>query len=644
MADPKDLRQYFKEMDQNADALQETVRQLEAAFSRRVQAEGWTPDDASQARSALDRLTLQMEGLHTPRFQQGPGFFQTDIHPRSGGLLRDEDIRDYVHSLWDRLRALHDLVPQIERDLALGARRAQRRQVDDLKDLRVHVHSMWDRLQVLEDLVPRLEGVLAANAAGVGAAPIPMPLPPVERRRKDGGPIVIGTVVAPVTAALFSHRRLQSLLPLVAALVALLAFGAAAWWNDDWQKQAYAKQTVTHMQNAPSYRANGTDVIQQRNMVLQIQESYAYVGPSSINTRYLTAARNPGTGSAITVACADKNITILSSTRYQKCNSTLQNWNVDSYNPQIFTTSLFQPWMRFSWCLRIKEVGQKDLNGVPTTVFTCPVPPDREAGVIWESVVTDLMKQLGMKPPSSQQDFIQKAKIELEVWVRNSDGYIGLFRMNKTYPEGDEIVTETVQYQYYDFGKVPDIVPPSIEGTDSSGSGAGAGSGSQTGTGTGAGGGTGAGSGTKAGDTGAEISPDGIPWSEVRSLIVRGNQFNVEIAISPEDRARGLSSRNSLPLEEGMLFVLPVEAQWQFWAKDMRFPVDLIYINRSGTITDIYYMPVEDSSTSDSNLTLYTSTSPVLYAFEINGGLAGKLGLQPGMKVQFSQDPRPPRA
>src|SRR3990172_7339338 len=52
--------------------------------------------------------------------------------------------------------------------------------------------------------------------------------------------------------------------------------------------------------------------------------------------------------------------------------------------------------------------------------------------------------------------------------------------------------------------------------------------------------------------------------------------FEVEIADSPEEQAKGLMGRESLEPGKGMLFVFPEEGIYPFWMKDTLMPLDMI--------------------------------------------------------------------
>src|SRR4030042_6719439 len=61
--------------------------------------------------------------------------------------------------------------------------------------------------------------------------------------------------------------------------------------------------------------------------------------------------------------------------------------------------------------------------------------------------------------------------------------------------------------------------------------------------------------------------------------------FQVELALTPEQQARGLMGRESL--QGGMLFVFQEEGVYPFWMKDTLIPLDMVWIGSNKTVVYI---------------------------------------------------------
>ena len=64
-------------------------------------------------------------------------------------------------------------------------------------------------------------------------------------------------------------------------------------------------------------------------------------------------------------------------------------------------------------------------------------------------------------------------------------------------------------------------------------------------------------------------------------------RFTVELADDAPSRAKGLMNRDSLARSAGMLFVYPAPKRVGFWMKDTLIPLDMIFMDETGTVTRI---------------------------------------------------------
>ena len=72
--------------------------------------------------------------------------------------------------------------------------------------------------------------------------------------------------------------------------------------------------------------------------------------------------------------------------------------------------------------------------------------------------------------------------------------------------------------------------------------------------------------------------------------------IKVEAAVLPEERSRGLMFRESMALNEGMLFVFEKGTSQRFWMKNTRIPLDIGYLSSSGVLLEIHKAKPFDTS------------------------------------------------
>ncbi len=107
----------------------------------------------------------------------------------------------------------------------------------------------------------------------------------------------------------------------------------------------------------------------------------------------------------------------------------------------------------------------------------------------------------------------------------------------------------------------------------------------------------------------------------------------VEIADNDSLRTAGLSNRQKLDWNAGMLFVFPDAAQRAFWMIDCHLDLDIAYLDGNGVVRDIQTMVVEPGVRPESLRRYPSATSDIAYALETNRGWMASNGLKVGQKL-----------
>ena len=94
--------------------------------------------------------------------------------------------------------------------------------------------------------------------------------------------------------------------------------------------------------------------------------------------------------------------------------------------------------------------------------------------------------------------------------------------------------------------------------------------------------------------------------------------FQIEIADTQEKRALGLSYRESMEENKGMLFIFDEEETPGFWMKNMDFPLDIIWIDKNLNIIGVEknLQPCLENS-----CLVFYPNQKIKYVLEINSGL-----------------------
>jgi uncharacterized protein len=104
-------------------------------------------------------------------------------------------------------------------------------------------------------------------------------------------------------------------------------------------------------------------------------------------------------------------------------------------------------------------------------------------------------------------------------------------------------------------------------------------------------------------------------------------EFQVELAVTPAERAQGLMFRESLADDHGMLFDFGSAKPVSMWMRNTFIPLDIIFIRANGSISRIARnaRPLSDD--------VIASGEPVTAVLELRGGLTDERGIDVGDQV-----------
>ncbi len=118
--------------------------------------------------------------------------------------------------------------------------------------------------------------------------------------------------------------------------------------------------------------------------------------------------------------------------------------------------------------------------------------------------------------------------------------------------------------------------------------------------------------------------------SEAPRVIVGDTTVKILLADTPQERTQGLSGRENLAKDEGMLFVFPEEGIYGFWMKDMRFSIDILWLNSAGEVVYI----VENAS-PESYPASFTPEKAAQYVLELPAGFVSSHNVTLGSFVEL---------
>ncbi|HEX2030143.1 MAG TPA: DUF192 domain-containing protein [Actinomycetota bacterium] len=124
----------------------------------------------------------------------------------------------------------------------------------------------------------------------------------------------------------------------------------------------------------------------------------------------------------------------------------------------------------------------------------------------------------------------------------------------------------------------------------------------------------------------------------VGTLVIRTDdgpvRIEVEIAETPEQKARGLMGRRSLPEDAGMVFLEEQPVSTSFWMKDTLIPLSIAFWGPDGEIRRILDM----EPCREEPCPLYDPETSWVGAVEVNQGFFREHGVEEGDTVELRRD------
>ena len=111
---------------------------------------------------------------------------------------------------------------------------------------------------------------------------------------------------------------------------------------------------------------------------------------------------------------------------------------------------------------------------------------------------------------------------------------------------------------------------------------------------------------------------------------IGGEIIKVDLALTPTEQENGLSLRDSLKNDEGMLFIFDNLGKYPFWMKDMNFPIDIIWIG-----DDFHIVYIKKNALPESYPEIFYPQKDSKYVLEVNYQFSEKKNLKEGDKVEF---------
>lgn len=119
---------------------------------------------------------------------------------------------------------------------------------------------------------------------------------------------------------------------------------------------------------------------------------------------------------------------------------------------------------------------------------------------------------------------------------------------------------------------------------------------------------------------------------EFVTITLRNDEVELEVLRTWEEKVLGLSFRDSLPLKTGLLFVFTETNNPEIWMKDMKFAIDIIFVDKEGRIVQIFENATPESY-FEKPPRLFGTIESSRYVIEVPSGTVHDSGISAGMNI-----------
>lgn len=121
-------------------------------------------------------------------------------------------------------------------------------------------------------------------------------------------------------------------------------------------------------------------------------------------------------------------------------------------------------------------------------------------------------------------------------------------------------------------------------------------------------------------------------YPELIPIVIGDTPVQASVADSLPERIKGLSDTPYLPDGVVKLFAFGAEGEHGIWMKDMNYPLDIIWVAKSGKIVHI-----EENVSPETYPESFSSPSPAWYVIEANAGFVASSSIAKGDSVSVPQ-------
>jgi uncharacterized membrane protein (UPF0127 family) len=120
-------------------------------------------------------------------------------------------------------------------------------------------------------------------------------------------------------------------------------------------------------------------------------------------------------------------------------------------------------------------------------------------------------------------------------------------------------------------------------------------------------------------------------FSNQVKLVIGDGTLDTRLALDEPSRVQGLSGVDNLPKDQALLMAFPSDGLWQIWMKDMKIPIDIVWLSNDKKI--IYIVKNADPELGTTRT--YVPKDKARYVVELPAGQVDALNIRVNTTALF---------
>ncbi len=123
--------------------------------------------------------------------------------------------------------------------------------------------------------------------------------------------------------------------------------------------------------------------------------------------------------------------------------------------------------------------------------------------------------------------------------------------------------------------------------------------------------------------------------NEIKEIQIGNKNYQLELVKTSEDLRKGLSKFENIKDNQGMLFVFDKPGRWSIWMKDMKFNIDIIFLNENKEVVTLFRNVKFENHENVFQYRQYLPDYDSKYVIEIKEGELNNNKIKIGDKINF---------